>query len=259
VNGTNITFRRFGRRRQDGESTTLILLHHGTGCMGSWNSVVNELSERFDTTIAYDRIGFGETEPSVLKWSPNYHQEGADELFGLMDSLEIENATLIGHSDGATISMIAAAIDPSRIRAMVLEAPHVFHGSRYETEYGKDGGFKYFRENVMEKHQDRLRAAFKRDHGDRGQEVLERWYDWWTSMQNMNWDCTNILPNIQCPCLCIHGQNDIFFPIEHTRMIGEMLARGEVKVIENAGHEIHKDRRKKWLEITLGWLAKEAV
>ena len=248
ANGSRIAIQRSGRQRDN----TVILLHHGTGCIQSWDNVVSRISETFDC-IAYDRIGFGKSEPSVSMWNESYHQEGAYELLEVMDILGVEKAALIGHSDGATISMIAGAVEPTRVSSMVLEAPHVFHGSKYETIYGKDGGFVYCHKHVMIQHQERVRAAFERDHGARGQEVLTRWFDWWT--HHTNWNCAEVLPKIQCPCLCIHGEKDIFFPEDHTRMISESMINSEMKLVQDAGHEVHKDKKDEWLRITMDWLA----
>ena len=248
-NGSRIAIQRSGKRTNE----TMILLHHGTGCIQSWDNVVSELSDEFDT-IAYDRAGFGKSEPSITSWTRDYHKKGAYELLSVMDILDIEKAILVGHSDGATIAMIAGAIEPTRICAGILEAPHVLHGSKYETAYGNDGGFEYFRQHVMIKYKDRIRSAFERDHGSRGEEVLSRWFDWWTCPQNMNWNCTDVLQEIQCPCLCIHGENDVFFPEIHTRMINEHIVNSEMRIIKGAGHEIHKDKKDEWLKITMGWL-----
>jgi pimeloyl-ACP methyl ester carboxylesterase len=56
--------------------------------------------------------------------------EARESLPALLDEQGITSAILVGHSDGASIALVAAALDAqnaqSRVRAVVLEAPHVF-------------------------------------------------------------------------------------------------------------------------------------
>jgi len=44
----------------------------------------------------------------------------------LLDALGIDKVDLLGHSDGATIALIAAAYHPDRVDRVIAIAPHVF-------------------------------------------------------------------------------------------------------------------------------------
>lgn len=256
-NGENRIAYRYIKKNSSSSINPFILLHHGTGCMNNWSYIETEISNKFESEVySYDRVGFGMSQPSISTWTSQYHIEGALELLEFMDYIDCEKANLIGHSDGATIALLCADLKPERVNAIVCEAPHVFHGSRYETIYGHDGGFEYFNKHVMKKHEDRLRVAFQRDHGERGEEVLNRWYEWWTDPLNMTWDCSEVLSSIQCPTLCIHGENDVFYPEEHTRFISDSLVRGEYSLMRNCGHEIHKDNPDEFLDKTCIFFSK---
>ena len=67
--------------------------------------------------ISYDRLGFGSSAP-LSSWAADYHHDGAEELLALLEYLGIdEPVALVGHSDGATIALLAAAAVPARVRA----------------------------------------------------------------------------------------------------------------------------------------------
>jgi len=58
---------------------------------------------------------------------PEYmHHEAEVVLPALLAQLGIERPILFGHSDGASIALIFAAMHQAAVRALVLEAPHVF-------------------------------------------------------------------------------------------------------------------------------------
>ena len=62
--------------------------------------------------------------------------------------------------------------------------------------------------------------------------------------------------SVELDTLCIHGENDVFFPEEHTRFISDSLVRGEYSLIRNCGHEIHKDNPDEFLDKTCIFFSK---
>ena len=228
-----------------GSEQPVILLHHGTGSLRSWDLFAPRLPS---VSIAYDRLGFGGSTPLTHTWGASYHTEGADELLRLCDALHIERAAIVGHSDGATIALLAAAAQPSRIEAIVAEAPHVWHGSRH----GGDGGFAAF--HARYSHDARFARAMERDHGPDWRKVYTRWYEWWTS--NNGWDVSEVLQRVQCPVLVVHGAEDIFFPVEHSEHIAAGCARGELAVIRDAGHEVHREAPDEFADLALRFLSR---
>ena len=58
--------------------------------------------------------GYGESEPKPRKFPANFYHHDADDLLAFMDALNIEQAHLMGYSDGGEVSLIAAAKQPHR-------------------------------------------------------------------------------------------------------------------------------------------------
>jgi pimeloyl-ACP methyl ester carboxylesterase len=68
-------------------------------------------------TIAWDERGFGETE---FDGKPFTYWDSARDCLGLLDHLGIEQAVLVGMSQGGYLSLRAALLAPERVRALVL-------------------------------------------------------------------------------------------------------------------------------------------
>ncbi|MCS7040854.1 MAG: alpha/beta hydrolase, partial [Anaerolineae bacterium] len=81
--------------------------------------------------------------------------------------------------------------------------------------------------------------AVARDHGERGQEVVERWWRRWMDPAFRRWDVSACLPLIRCPVLVVHGARDIFFPISHSETIAARIPRSAFRLIPDAGHTPH--------------------
>ncbi len=218
-----------------GDGPPVLLLHHATGCRNDWRGQIQTLQAAGYHTIVYDRHGFGQSDP-LPAWPVGYHQHGVDELIALLDALALNRVTLVGHSDGATISLMAAAQHPDRIAALVAEAPHMW----IEPEW-LETGFETFRQQVIIS--DRFWRAMRRDHGDRAEQVVHRWRHRWLDPAYRHWNVGDHLDAIACPVFIIHGARDIFFPISHSQAIAAHLAHAEFWLLDHAGHTPHLEAR----------------
>src|ERR1700758_4387480 len=67
--------------------------------------------------VVWDQRGFGATGPTRSAFS---YWDSARDLIGLLDHLEVADASLVGMSQGGFVSMRAALLEPDRFRALVL-------------------------------------------------------------------------------------------------------------------------------------------
>lgn len=110
--------------------TTFILLHGFGGSVYSWREVMDDFAQR-GRVIAYDRPAFGLTErPMPEDWVENpYGMKANVELLrGLMDTLEIEKAVLVGNSAGGGVAVAFGLEYPERVEALILVDPGVGGG-----------------------------------------------------------------------------------------------------------------------------------
>jgi len=114
----------------DGERSrpTLVFLHEGLGSIEMWHDFLAILA---DTTVCdcllYDRWGHGRSDPLDVERTIRYvHEEALNSLPEVLNHFHVDDAILIGHSDGGSIALIFAAEYPETVRGIITEAAHVF-------------------------------------------------------------------------------------------------------------------------------------
>jgi pimeloyl-ACP methyl ester carboxylesterase len=111
-----------------GEAPTLVFLHEGLGSLAQWRDFPAALGEATGCgALVYSRAGYGGSEPAPLPRPVRFMHDEAEVLGEVLRVAGVEDAVLVGHSDGASIALIhAGSAGGRRVRALVLEAPHVF-------------------------------------------------------------------------------------------------------------------------------------
>src|SRR5262249_5355760 len=105
----------------------LVFLHEGLGSIRQWRDFPAKVAAATGRrALVYDRYGYGQSE--VLRETRRtvrfMHDEGLIALPALLKALDIENPVLVGHSDGASISLIYAG-SGHPVRGVIAMAPHV--------------------------------------------------------------------------------------------------------------------------------------
>lgn len=109
-------------------SPVLVFLHDSLGCVETWRDFPGRLAKRAGLdALIYDRRGYGQSSPFGKEArTTKYLHEEAEVLFALLDALGIQRVALFGHSDGGSIALLAAALRPGQVDAVVTEGAHVF-------------------------------------------------------------------------------------------------------------------------------------
>ena len=101
----------------------VIFLHGFASSLYAWRHAMSALSGS-RRVVAFDRPGFGlSSRPLPGDWvgeSPYSMLSSAGQVVALMDALGIDSAVLVGHSQGASIAVLAADLFPERVSALVL-------------------------------------------------------------------------------------------------------------------------------------------
>jgi pimeloyl-ACP methyl ester carboxylesterase len=100
---------------------TVVLLH-GKNFFGAyWEQTAKALSEKGFRVIIPDQIGFGKSsKPQHIQYS---FQLLARNTKAILDSLNINRASIIGHSMGGMLAVRFALMFPERVEKLVLENP----------------------------------------------------------------------------------------------------------------------------------------
>ena len=238
---------------REGAGPVLALLHEGLGCVRMWRDFPAALHERTGLPVfAWSRAGYGGSDPAELPRGVDYmHVEGCEVVDTVLDAAGIDDAVLVGHSDGASIAIVHAGGNAggaaSRVRALVLLAPHVFceevgiASIRAAGSAFRDGG---------------LRERLARYHGDRVDEAFFGWHDAWLQPGFRQWSIESFLPGIHVPVLLIQGDRDAYGSVAQLDAI-ERGAAGPVtrRWLENCGHAPHRERPKETLDAIATFLA----
>lgn len=101
-----------------GSGDPIVFVHEFAGDYRSWEPQVRYFSRRY-RCIAYNARGY---PPSLVPANPaDYSLEHArDDLLGLLDSLALNQAHLVGLSMGSFTALHAALAAPDRVRSLVL-------------------------------------------------------------------------------------------------------------------------------------------
>ena len=183
------------------EAVTLVLLHEGLGSLGLWRDVPARLAAATGLgVLAYSRAGYGHSDPADLPRPLDYMtREAVEVLPDVLDTVGLERAILVGHSDGATIAAIHAGTsrDP-RLLGLVLIAPHFF------TE---PGGLAEIARAKEAYETGDLGARLARHHADPGN-AFRGWNDAWLDPGFRDWTVAEVIDGIPVPILAIQGEDD---------------------------------------------------
>ena len=221
--------------RYDGDPALppIVMLHEGLGSVSLWRDFPERLRERTGcTTIAYSRYGYGRSEVLREKREPDYmHHEGEVVLPALLRALEVERPVLFGHSDGASIALIAAGAHPELARALVLEAPHVFV---------EDVSVRSIAEAKTAFESTDLSAKLARHHADAAA-TFYGWNDAWLDPRFRGWNVEAYAARVRVPVLLIQGEADEYGTTAQLDAIAARVPGTETLVVPGAGHSPHRD------------------
>jgi len=221
---------------------TLVFLHEGLGSAGLWRDFPAALAERTGCrALVYSRQGYGASDPCALPRPLTFmHEEARGALPALLDAAGIDDAILVGHSDGASIALIYAGENGRHLRGLILEAPHVFVEPVCVEAIAKT--------NAAYASTD-LRARLARHHGANVDCAFRGWADSWLDPGFLEWNLEEFLPGIKVPVLVIQGRNDEYGTLEQVeRVCRQVSGPAERLILDQCGHSPHRDQREAVLD-----------
>jgi pimeloyl-ACP methyl ester carboxylesterase len=185
-----LTAKRLYVEESPGRPPAVVLLHHGAGSLRAWDAFLPEIAGGRHT-LAYDRRGFG-SSPRDAVFDAGLFERDADDLAALLVERHAPPAHLVGHSDGATVALVAAVRHPELVVSVTAIAGHV----RLDPAT---------REQMRD---------FEPPEGPEG----AAWYGLWTRGLD-EWDIEELMSEIGCPVLVVHDRADPLSPQEHAEAV----------------------------------------
>lgn len=213
----------------------VVLLHEGLGSVSTWRDFPQALAASTGRRVmAYSRFGHGDSDPPPARQTIDFMHEEARMLPAILDAAGIPRAHLLGHSDGGSIALIAAAEHPARVDTLLLEAPHVFV---------EDVSVASIVQTTAAFRETDLRERLARHHRDVDLAFFG-WSDVWLDPAFRQWNLEGFLPAVSCPMLLVQGEADEYGTLAQVDAIASQV-RGPVErlVLPDCGHAPHRDQR----------------
>jgi pimeloyl-ACP methyl ester carboxylesterase len=235
---------------------TLVFLHDGQGCVDTWRDFPAALAAATGCgALVYSRAGYGGSEALPGPWPVSFmHDEALAALPQVVAALGVRDSFLVGHSDGASISLIYAATSGaagagasgSWLRGMALAAPHVFVEPVCLESIAKLPALY---------RQPDLWRRMVRHHGANAQACFESWVEVWLRPEFRSWSIAGLLPRVRCPVLAIQGDQDAYGTLDQLRAVAAGCAGPtETQVLPGCGHTPHRQQREATLAAMSGFL-----
>lgn len=241
-----------------GSGEPVFILLHGFGASTfSWREVLTPLA-KYGTVLAYDRPAFGLTDrPIPGEWvgeSPYSLDAQVELLIGLMDTLGIQKAVLVGNSAGGTVAFAAALKYPQRVQRLVAVDAAIYTSSTsspflqflLHTPQMQHLGPLISRSLAGKRGDDFIRSAWH-DPARITPEVLAGYRK---PLQVDNWDVAlwqltlasqknaiaENLSRLVVPVLVVTGDDDRIVPTADSIKLAEEISGSQLVILDDCGH-----------------------
>jgi pimeloyl-ACP methyl ester carboxylesterase len=219
------------------EAPTLVFLHEGLGSVSTWRDFPDALAKETGCgALVYSRAGYGRSDPVDLPRPVRFMHDEAEVLARVVEEARLREVILVGHSDGASIALIAAGRGAiPGLRALVLEAPHVF---------AEPGGLESIARIADTYRTTSLRDRLARHHGANVDVAFWGWNRVWLDPDFRAWNIEEFLPGIAVPSLVVQGERDEYGSWAHVESIQRRSAAPvQTLSLPNCGHAPHAEQR----------------
>jgi pimeloyl-ACP methyl ester carboxylesterase len=210
----------------------VVLLHHGLGSVRAWKRQVPTLVDAGYRVLVYDRWGYGESDKRLALDLPTFLTDQSD-LQGLLDHSGIQQAALVGHSDGGTIGLYFAVHHPERVSCLVTVAAHIY------VEPNMESGILGVRDAFET--DERFRMGMQYAHGDKYESVFNNWFDGWHRTESLAWDMRPMLGQIKCPALIVQGEEDEHATPHHAMDLAQSIPGADLWLVPHAKHMLPQE------------------
>jgi len=227
------------RWRPDGaaeDAPMLLMFHDSLGCVELWRNFPADLAAATGlAVVAYDRLGFGRSEPCLGRLDCGFiAEEARSSVPALLDQLGVDRFIAFGHSVGGAMAVHAGAAYPDRCAGVITLSAQAFVEDR-TLQAIRDARLQFQDPDQM--------ARLARYHGAKAPWVLDAWIGTWLSPQFADWTMDDALQTLRRPLLAIHGDRDEYGSRAHPqRIVAKAGGGAELLLVEDCGHVPHRER-----------------
>lgn len=231
-----------GRGERNGQGKPVILLHGGLGHSGNWGYQVRALLDAGRSVAVIDSRGHGR---STRDARPYKYELMASDVLAVMDTLAIQQAALVGWSDGACVAMVLAMMAPERVAGVL------FFGCNMDP-----GGTKEFVATPV------IDRCFNRHREDYARlsatpDVFDAFVAAVTEMMRTEPNyAAHDLARIRVPVLIAHSEHDEFIKADHAEYLAHSIPGARLRVLAGVSHFAPLQRPALFNEVMLDFVAR---
>jgi|SRR5262245_6035876 len=243
------------------ERPTLVLLHGGPGFdhtgLKPWFGALTDVAQ----VVYYDHRGQGRSDRSTPdRWN---HDQWADDLVALCDTLGIVEPVVFGMSFGAIVALHYAVRHPGHASRVILDSgAAVTDREGRLAMFERLGGpeavavaqafFDRADEETMIRYATTCMPLYARHPAPDAADMRARGmpyanlavFQHWEAGEQRTYDLRGSLDRITCPVLLLAGEDDPMCPVAGSRAIADELGpeRCTLQVVADCGHGVCRDR-----------------
>jgi len=249
INGIKVYYESHGKGAEKG---TILLLHHGFGCVKTWEEIYPRLVDEGYRVIMYDRRGYGQSKkgPGFMEFyvSDRFRPESVEEMAVLMNFFGIDRFHVLGQCEGGVVGVDYAAKFPDQIRTLVIASTQCFSEIPM-TEKNTRAFPKTFRDLEPE-----LKAKLIEWHGEDAETFYDQFRQFGGAYGTDVFDLRPALSSVGCPSLVLFPDRSFIFDVEQGVAMYRQLSKGELAVLPGCGHNTYQYRPEDYVRIVLDFI-----
>ncbi len=226
VNNINLYYQR------SGAGEPLVFLNGLSSDISEWQGLGLSLSRKYDF-IAVDNRGAGRSDKPD---SPYTIEIMASDVAGVLDSIGIKNAHILGLSMGGRIAVALALSRPELVKSLVLVSTRMKRTKRH-------GWIHRLRLNLTSRNKARGSKQYPQPYY-----AFKRQWE-----ASGGYEATARLHELRMPTLILHGKDDPLVPIKLAKEMHERI-EGSKMVTFNGGHLFFVGQFREFIETITDFL-----
>jgi len=264
-----------GRRThfvERGEGRPIVLIHGFNLDLHTWTKNLDSLATRFKV-YAPDLWGQGYSTRQLTEYGYDLFEE---QIRLFMEALDIQKASLVGHSMGGGTAIVFALRNPDRVdRLVLLDSAGIPTKLPFRSRVFRLRGVA---ELLMSLPTDRIRRMNLEDIWIRDRESLtEDSYSEFTRYQKIEGTTEALLSILRAdffntledeirelgqlgiPTLIVWGREDVSLPVRNAEEMNHLIQGSRLEILDDAGHLANFDRADAFNDLVIDFLRNEAA
>ncbi len=238
--------------KERGEGYPLLLIHGLLSDLSSWRYQVEPFAKHY-RTIMVDLKGFGKSTKPRKEYRVHSH---ADDLFMLLQHLNITQTHVCGLSMGGMVAEVLAIKYPQVVKGLVLADSAAMIAdyavsdrltliSEHDMNWFADWGTKKILRLASDEAKIHVREMIRRvDRNDYRLAILS----------TAGFNIANDLKKIRSPVLIIQGEKDETVPMWHAEQLKSWIPKSKFVVMKGASHMTPVDNPAEFNKLVLDFL-----